>query len=147
MLIWAACAFGRDGTVYLAGFDMNLYALDADTAEPLWKTFLGNALVASPAVGEDGTIYQGCFDGKLYAVAGDTGKILWTARTGGQRRTKAADGGTVLADARRPIAAPSSRARRNAQTKKRLPGREARNVRRRPASSYSGPGWCQAGLR
>ena len=55
-LIWSACSFSKDGTVYSAGFDHLFYALDMNTGKIKWKTDLKGSLVGSPAVGEDGTI-------------------------------------------------------------------------------------------
>jgi outer membrane protein assembly factor BamB len=81
-LIWSACAFGKGGSVYLAGFDHLLYSLDMSTGKLKWKTNLGGSLVSSPVVGEDGTIYQGAFNGKMYAVDGMNGKVKWAVDTG-----------------------------------------------------------------
>jgi len=81
-LIWSACAFGKDGNVYLAGFDHLLYALDIKTGKLKWKTDLGGSMVSSSAIGEDGTIFQGAFNGKMYAVNPKNGKIKWVVDTG-----------------------------------------------------------------
>lgn len=81
-LIWSAAAFWEDGTVYIAGFDHILYALDMNTGKNRWKCDVHGALVASPAVGIDGTIYQCSFNGNIYAVNHETGKIKWTYETG-----------------------------------------------------------------
>jgi len=81
-LIWSACAFGKEGVVYLAGFDHLLYSLDTKTGKLKWKTNLGGSLVSSPVVGEDGTIYQGAFNGKMHAVDGSNGKVKWLVDTG-----------------------------------------------------------------
>jgi len=80
-LIWTVPAFGPDGTLYFAGFDMRLYALDQETGKLKWKKNLENPLVASPALAPDGTIYQGSFDGKLYALDSKRGKIKWRLQT------------------------------------------------------------------
>lgn len=83
LLIWSAAAFSNDGkTVFIAGFDMKLYALETETGKLKWKTDLENSLVASSAVGSDGTIYQGTFGGDIFAVDGETGKIKWKIETG-----------------------------------------------------------------
>jgi len=89
MLIWSASSFDRD-TVYIAGFDMKLYALDRLTGKLKWKTHLGNPLVASPAVGSDGTVYQGAMDGRVYALEPDRGKVVWSMQTGGHVYASAA---------------------------------------------------------
>jgi outer membrane protein assembly factor BamB len=89
-LVWSVPSFGKDDTVYLAGFDHILYALDMKTGHEKWKTNLGGSLVSSPAIGEDGTIYQGSFSGKMSALDGITGKILWEVSTGGHIYASAA---------------------------------------------------------
>lgn len=81
-MVWSACSFWKDGTVYSAGFDHLLYALDMDTGNLKWKTDLKGALVGSPAVGENGTIYQTSFGGKLWAVDHNTGAVRWELDTG-----------------------------------------------------------------
>lgn len=83
MLIWSAPAFPDNETVLVAGFDMNLYALDTKTGSLKWKTTLDNCLVASPCVGDDGVIYQGSMDGGCYAVDSKNGQIKWQIKTGG----------------------------------------------------------------
>jgi len=89
-LIWSAAAFDGRGTVFFAGFDMKLYALDQRTGKLKWKTDLGNSLVGSPAVGEDGTIYQGSLGGKLFALDSGKGRVKWTTQTGGHIYASAA---------------------------------------------------------
>ena len=88
--IWAAPGFGADGTVYVPGFDMKIYALDPKTGKLKWKKDLGNALVSTPAIGEDGVIYQGSFDGKLYALNPSNGDVKWSVPTGGHIYASAA---------------------------------------------------------
>ncbi len=89
-LVWSVPSFGKDDTVYIAGFDHILYALDMKTGHEKWKTNLGGSLVSSPAIGEDGTIYQGSFSGKMSALDGATGKVLWEVPTGGHIYASAA---------------------------------------------------------
>ncbi len=80
-LIWSVPAFGPHDSMYFAGFDMKLYALDKRTGKQKWKKNLKNPLVASPVLAPDGTIYQGSFDGSLYAIDSDNGRIKWKLRT------------------------------------------------------------------
>jgi len=81
-LIWSVPAFDpEDHTLYFAGFDMKVYALDMETGKLKWQKNLKNPLVASPALGPDGTLFEGSFDGKLYALASENGKIKWVAQT------------------------------------------------------------------
>lgn len=80
--IWSAPAF-RNKLVYMASFDMYVYALEESTGHIRWKRRLENCITSSPAIGPDGTVYIGCFDGTLYALHGKTGKILWKRPTQG----------------------------------------------------------------
>ena len=89
-LNWSAPAFGPDGSLFFAGFDMRLYSLDRETGKRRWKTNLHNPLVASPALGPDGVIYQGSFDGTLYALDAKSGKIRWKLATDGHVYASAA---------------------------------------------------------
>jgi serine/threonine-protein kinase len=53
--------------------DHDLYCLDAESGQMLWKTELGGAMAARPIL-EDGILYMGAFDGKEYALHADTGE-------------------------------------------------------------------------
>lgn len=81
-MIWSAASFWKDGTVYIAGFDHLLYALDMNTGELKWKSDTRGSLVGSPAIGENGTIYQTSFNGNVFAVCHKTGAIRWKVETG-----------------------------------------------------------------
>jgi outer membrane protein assembly factor BamB len=70
--------------IILGNMDWNVYALNADTGELVWRTRL-NGTVTSSAVAGDGVIYIGSNgrlggkspeDGRLYALDAKTGKIL-----------------------------------------------------------------------
>ncbi len=80
--IWSAPAFHQK-LVYIASFDMSVYALEESTGYVRWKRKLDNSITSSPAIGEDGTLFIGCFDGVISALDGKTGKILWKRPTGG----------------------------------------------------------------
>lgn len=82
-LIWSVPAFAPEGTLYLAGFDMRLHALDPLTGQRRWKRNLKNPLVASPALAPDGTLFQGSMDGKIFALDSRRGKIKWVGSTDG----------------------------------------------------------------
>ncbi|MBD3350028.1 MAG: PQQ-binding-like beta-propeller repeat protein [Candidatus Lokiarchaeota archaeon] len=81
-LIWSAPAFWKDGTVFIAGFDQILYALDMDTGKLKWKTDLNGSLVSSTTVGIEGTLYQGSFNGNMYGIDSQDGNIKWKFSTG-----------------------------------------------------------------
>jgi outer membrane protein assembly factor BamB len=81
-LIWSAACFWSDKTVFIAGFDHLLYAIDSDTGKLKWKKDLKGSMVSSPAIGEDGTLYQGSFNGNIYAVNSPNGAVKWVFKTG-----------------------------------------------------------------
>jgi len=81
-MVWSAASFWKDGTVYIAGFDHLLYALDMDTGELKWKSDTKGSLVGSPAIAENGTIYQTSFNGNVFAMCHKTGAIRWQVETG-----------------------------------------------------------------
>ena len=81
-LIWSASSFGKDGSVYSAGFDHLLYSLDMDTGELKWKTDLKGSLVGSPSIGEQGTLYQTSFNGNIFAICPQNGAEYWKYETG-----------------------------------------------------------------
>jgi len=80
-----------DGVAYVASFDGNLYAFDADgcgqeMCQPLWSGATQNDIVSSPAVA-NGVVYIGSADHNLYAFdAKGCGKSscapLWIGPTG-----------------------------------------------------------------
>ena len=98
--------------IILGNMDWNVYALNADTGELVWRTRL-NGTVTSSAVAGDGVIYIGSNgrlggkspeDGRLYALDAKTGKILnnfqaknevnSSVRVNGTRCTSATSPGT-----------------------------------------------------
>lgn len=81
--IWAAPAFGTDGSVCFLSFDRNCYSLDRETGRVRWRTNTGNFVVSSPAIGDDGTIFFGSFDGHVYALDGASGRMRWRTATAG----------------------------------------------------------------
>jgi subtilisin family serine protease/outer membrane protein assembly factor BamB len=90
-------ALSPDGrTVYFAGYDGLLHAVDTATGTGRWTSRLGAEVRASsPAVDTSGTIYVGCYDGLLYAVAAD-GRLQRTWSTGRIVRSSPAISGTTL---------------------------------------------------
>jgi outer membrane protein assembly factor BamB len=67
------------GLVYIGSLDGNLYALDANTGNVVWKTQTQGPIESSPAV-SDGAVY---FNSKepegaaLYKVDANTGAVIW----------------------------------------------------------------------
>ena len=69
------CVIGADGTLYVGGTDINLYALSPSGAVN-WSYSVSNQILSAPTIGADGTIYFGCTDGHLYALNHD-GSLKW----------------------------------------------------------------------
>jgi|SRR5450432_158853 len=64
-------------TIYVSGYDSNVYALDVSTGNVKWKSKTG-FLNASPAVA-DGVIYVASTNDTLYAMDAGTGKLSWVS--------------------------------------------------------------------
>jgi subtilisin family serine protease/outer membrane protein assembly factor BamB len=78
------------GTVYFAGYDGVLHAVDTATGEARWTFKLGDEVRASsPAVDANGVIYIGVYDGLVYAV-NPNGTLRRTWATGGIVRSSPA---------------------------------------------------------
>lgn len=83
-------------TVYFAGYDGLLHAVDAATGSARWTFRLGGEVRAcSPAVDANGVVYIGAYDGLLYAVNPD-GTLRRTYATGGTIRSSPALAGGRL---------------------------------------------------
>ncbi len=61
-------AVAEDGTVYIGGWDNNLYAINGQTGKEIWHFTTGSVITSPPAIGPDGTIYVGSYDGRMYAI-------------------------------------------------------------------------------
>jgi outer membrane protein assembly factor BamB len=70
-----------DGLAYLCGPDGTLFAVDAYSGQPIWKTSVGGAGATAPAVVR-GVVYVGCTDGHLYALEAKTGAVVWRQQAG-----------------------------------------------------------------
>lgn len=90
-------ALSPDGaTVYFAGYDGVLHAVDTATGAARWTFKLGDQVRASsPAVDAHGTVYIGCYDGLVYAVNAD-GTLRHTWSTGNIVRSSPAIAGNTL---------------------------------------------------
>lgn len=76
---WAQPA--TDGRlVFLPSLDHNVYAIDIQTGEEVWKVDMGGAVVGQPVVG-DGLVYIGSFAKKLVALDPATGDEVWSLPT------------------------------------------------------------------
>ncbi len=69
-----------DGTVFICGADLYLYALDAAGGAPRWSRRVGSE--ASPAV-SDGTVYVGSRHGEVHALDAVTGEPRWQHQAAG----------------------------------------------------------------
>ena len=69
-----------DNTVYF-GSGFNVYAINLNNHQVVWKFTAPNVVHSSPAV-YDGIIYFGCWDSNLYALNALTGSKIWSFQTG-----------------------------------------------------------------
>lgn len=84
--LWTAKAKGSltsaavvNGVAYIGSGDGNLYAVNASTGAPVWKTLLaGGGTSSSPAV-VNGTVFigTGVDKGFFYALKASNGAVLW----------------------------------------------------------------------
>ncbi len=90
------CLSPDGATVYFAGYDSKLHAVNTATGTARWTYLLGKeARACSPAVDANGVIYLGCYDGLVYAVNPDgTPKRTWS--TGDIIRSSPAIAGNTL---------------------------------------------------
>ncbi|MFN4180546.1 MAG: PQQ-binding-like beta-propeller repeat protein, partial [Armatimonadota bacterium] len=65
-----------EGKVFVATHNGSLYALNAETGEPIWRFKANDAFLHSPAF-EEGLVVVGSTDGCLYALDSQTGKLRW----------------------------------------------------------------------
>ena len=70
-----------NGKVYFGSGDGNVYAVDAQTGQLLWKFPTKDVVHSSPAV-VNNTVYIGSWDSYLYALDGDTGQEKWSFKSG-----------------------------------------------------------------
>lgn len=90
-------ALSPDGaTVYFAGYDGKLHAVNTADGTGRWSYTLGTEVRASsPAVDANGVVYVGCYDNFVYAINPD-GSLKRTWATGNIVRSSAAIAGTTL---------------------------------------------------
>jgi outer membrane protein assembly factor BamB len=97
--IVAASTTVAGGVIYIGSWDGNMYALDANTGQKKWQTYLGqttstdptcvpsSAGITSSATVDSGVVYVGGGDAYWYALDAGTGAILWRMFTGDNSTT------------------------------------------------------------
>ncbi len=75
-------------TIYFAGDDGNIYAVEAESGRQIWKTSTRGPAPSTPAVA-NGVVYVGSYDGKFYALNAETGAVKWKFATEGEKRFEA----------------------------------------------------------
>ena len=108
--VWAARAGRRltgrlviqDGTIYGAGVDRKVYAVDLATGAMLWSSRLAGLVAGGVLVSGD-TVYAASSrpEGRVYALDRGTGRRIWRAKTGPVGAPLAMVGGTLVASAQR----------------------------------------------
>jgi len=90
-------ALSADGaTVYFAGYDKRLHAVNTSTGIARWTYQLdGEVRASSPAVDASGVVYVGCYDYRLYAI-NPNGTLKRTYDTGNWLRSSPAIAGNTL---------------------------------------------------
>jgi len=78
---WRSSPTVVGGIVYQTSLDGNLYAVDAESGDELWRFGAEGGIVSSPVV-KGGTVYAGSLDGNLYAVNTADGTEIWRHGTG-----------------------------------------------------------------
>jgi outer membrane protein assembly factor BamB len=80
----------HDGRIFVADYESTMFALDADTGKPVWRTntsevppFGRGGFFSSPAIAF-GNVYAARDDGTVFAFDEKSGKIAWSFPTGGQ---------------------------------------------------------------
>ncbi|MFA0749242.1 outer membrane protein assembly factor BamB family protein, partial [Fervidibacter sp.] len=90
-----------DGKVFVTTHNGSVYALDAETGQPLWRFRAHGAFLHSPAYAE-GSVIAASADGCLYALDAETGQLRWFVFVGhgGFAASPTIDKGTVLIGSR-----------------------------------------------
>ncbi len=73
----------HDGVVYFGSMDYNVYAVDANTLEELWRFRTNGIIMESSPVTDGDTLYVGSFDGYMYALD-LSGRLQWKFKTSGK---------------------------------------------------------------
>jgi outer membrane protein assembly factor BamB len=70
-----------DGILFVGSSDGYLYALDAESGQPLWKYDAGSPIASSPSVA-GGIVLVGSRDGVLHGLSASEGTPQWRLETG-----------------------------------------------------------------
>jgi outer membrane protein assembly factor BamB len=73
----------HEGVVYFGAMDYNIYAVDANTLEELWRFRTGGIIMESSPVIDGNTLYIGSFDGYMYSLD-LSGRLVWRFKTSGK---------------------------------------------------------------
>lgn len=65
-----------DDKVFVTTHNGSLYALDAQTGEPIWRLKANGSFLHSPSY-VNGLVIAGNTDGCLYSIDAQTGKLRW----------------------------------------------------------------------
>ncbi|MBN1961998.1 MAG: PQQ-like beta-propeller repeat protein [Deltaproteobacteria bacterium] len=83
MTVWSPPAIGlvdNQAVVFVGSYDKNIYALDAQTGNELWRVTTGDGVYATPVLwqGSNGSqLYVSSSDRLLYALNASNGARLW----------------------------------------------------------------------
>jgi outer membrane protein assembly factor BamB len=80
-----------EGVAYFSSEDFNVYAVDIETGQELWRYSLDEEPQARRIPIIDRTAYIGAWDGHLYAIDIDTGKLVWRSTTDDSGRASLPD--------------------------------------------------------
>jgi len=69
-----------DGVLYVGSYDNNLYALNGETGDFIWKYPANGGIVSKPAIFQN-NVFFGSEDGLLHVVSSHSGRIVWTYYT------------------------------------------------------------------
>jgi outer membrane protein assembly factor BamB len=79
----------HNGRIFIADYQSSMFALDADTGRPVWRTntsrvapYGKGGFFSSPAIAF-GRVYAARDDGTVYALDERTGRVDWSFQTGG----------------------------------------------------------------
>ncbi len=70
--------------VYIGSMDHNLYAINAENGQEIWRFSAGEAFESSPTVSDD-VVYIRCMDQNLYAIDAISGEGKWKYQVEGRK--------------------------------------------------------------
>jgi outer membrane protein assembly factor BamB len=90
------------GTIYAAGLDRKVYAVDLESGQTRWSSRLGGLIAGGVLVSGD-TVYAGSSrpEGRVYALDAARGKRLWRTATGAVGAPLALVNGVLVAETQR----------------------------------------------